>query len=416
MKGVETRRVKDLKSKRVYNVFVNARDSKVVAKEYFNNGTIKWYPFYLSDQKVTPKYQNIKYIATKNKKIPKTGFSTQDSRGYGFTNAQGVNSFFRYVDRNTPKLEAILFVDTETKLTEKGVLELSFKDFAKIRSQAKRFSESKRSEEDTLIKNVMAEIMPKTFKPAGKYIYQPGSLKRFADKYAQSPFNLSDDDTSVLKDILLGAGLSAEMVITTKRAIDTVYIEDVLKEFKDLYAYKSNSKNLEEKWHKFFKKHTWIFSQIFTYPAVFIDDKFNVGGQDLSGNTDKIVDFLYKNKLTDNVTFIEIKTHKTELLNKTPYRKPDIFSASKDVSGSIVQVLDQKNRFVKNYHSKKGASSIDTLNSGCLLIVGDLKAIRSKNKKDSFELFRSSNKDVAIVTFDELLEKITVLLNIFTKT
>ncbi len=80
-----------------------------------------------------------------------------------------------------------------------------------------------------------------------------------------------------------------------------------------------------------------------------------------------------------------------------------------------MQVLDQRNQFLKQYHSLKGESSINSLNSGCLVIVGDLASLTLKQKKDSFELYRSANKEVTIITFDEVLEKITTLLSVFTK-
>lgn len=412
---VEVREVEATKTKRKFKVFLNGRGTNFVAKEIFENSSVKWYPFYRSRREILPRYKNIRYVQTSNKTVPKAGFSMNGSRGYGFTNAQGVDKFFKFIDKELPRIKGVAFVEGKSIFRSNGLLEIAYKDFGKIRREATLFHNAKRSEETTLIKNTLNAIFPETFKAAGKYIYTEGSLTRFLDKYSEDHFSFSEEEAERMRAILLGAGLSSETVLATKKQIDKVYIEDVLSEFKRLYALPKSSGNLEEKWHQFFKAHSWILSQVFAFPAFFLNEKFNVGGHNITGATDKIVDFIYQNKLTNNITFIEIKTHQTKIINDSAYRKPDIFSVSKDVSGAIVQVLDQQLEFLKKYYELKGSSAINSLNSTCLLIVGDLASLSSIEKKDSFELFRLSNKDVMIITFDEVLQKISTLLEIFTK-
>lgn len=412
---VEVREVESTKTKRKFRVFLNGRGTNFIAKEVFENGNIKWYPFYRSRREILPRYKNIQFVQTSNKIVPKAGFSMSGSRGYGFTNAQGVDKFFKFIDKELPKIKGVAFVEDKSMFKSSGLLEITYKDFSKIRREAKLFHDAKKSEEATLISNTLHTIIPKTFKAAGKYIYTEGSLRRFLDRFSEDHFSFSEEEAEKMRAILLGTGLTTETVLATKRQIDKVYIEDVLSEFKRLYALPKSTSNLEEKWHQFFKIHSWIFSQVFAFPAVFLNEKFNVGGHDITGATDKIVDFIYQNKLTNNVTFIEIKTHQTKIINDSAYRKPDIFSVSKDISGAIVQVLDQQLEFLKKYYELKGSSAINSLNSKCLLIIGDLASLSSSEKRDSFELFRLSNKDVSIITFDEVLEKISTLLEVFTK-
>ncbi len=416
MKGVDVRQKKALSTKTTFSAFFMGKDTGFLAKERFKTGTIKWYPFYIRDNKISPKYSNIKYIGTKNGKIPKAGFSTTAATGYGFTSSQGVSQFFQFIDRNITSIKSVIFVEGSTKLTSKGVLELSFRDFVKIRNRAKMFHSSKKDEEDKLIRRTLNEIGPSLVKEPGKLIYFPNTINRYLLNYAEDSIRFSDEDITSVRSALINSGLSTEIVLSTKKEIDKIYIEDVLEEYKSLLSLGKGAKNLEEKWHTFFRRHTWIFSQIFAYPAVFIKDKFNVGGHDLSDNTDKIVDFLYKNKLTNSVSFIEIKTHKTELINgRTPYRKPDIYPVSNPLSGAIIQVLDQRMRFLKSFHSLKGEGAVDALNTSCLVIIGNYGDLKNKHTKDSFELFRSSNREVNIVTFDELLDKINTLLEVFAK-
>jgi len=65
-----------------------------------------------------------------------------------------------------------------------------------------------------------------------------------------------------------------------------------------------------------------------------VKDKFSVAGQSLNEiDQTRIIDFIYKNNLTENIAFIEIKTHLKQLVNKTAYRKSFAHSISSDLSG-----------------------------------------------------------------------------------
>jgi len=221
---------------------------------------------------------------------------------------------------------------------------------------------------------------------------------------------LSADDSEIIKGFIDKKILSKEILLSSKKQIDTLYIEDILSRYQVLMS--KNTK--EEEWQEFFNKNNWIFSNVFYFPVSFTKDKFNVGGNNIDEtNSDKIVDFLYKNSLTNNLAFIEIKTHKTPVVMKTQYRK-GIFPVSKDLSGSIIQVQDQKNELLKNFYSKLGQSGTRISNSQCVVIAGSLKGLTQK-QKDSFDLFRLSNNNVLIITFDELLKKIEITLGLFKK-
>ena len=67
-------------------------------------------------------------------------------------------------------------------------------------------------------------------------------------------------------------------------------------------------------------------------------------------------DFLIKNSLSDNVSFLEIKTHKTKLVENSSYRGEDVYSISKDLSGSTAQVLNQRDNFQKEFYALKAKS------------------------------------------------------------
>lgn len=91
--------------------------------------------------------------------------------------------------------------------------------------------------------------------------------------------------------------------------LDSKYIQAALDEFKDLRARTTGSNSLEKKWQEFLKRNSWIFSSIFAQPVILYQDEAYVGGKTIDNRNGKLNEFLIKNSLSDNVSFLEIKTH-----------------------------------------------------------------------------------------------------------
>ena len=166
---------------------------------------------------------------------------------------------------------------------------------------------------------------------------------------------------------------------------------------------------VEGRWQEFFNENPFILNMAFGYPVIKVRDQASVGGRKLSGDGEKITDFLVKNSLTNNTALFEIKTPQTPILNKTPLRD-GVYTPSADLSGSINQALDQKYQFQKQIAQIKDNSRLYDIESyavHCCLVIG--KTPEGDDRKKSFELFRRNSKDVEIVTFDELLEKLKQL-------
>lgn len=172
------------------------------------------------------------------------------------------------------------------------------------------------------------------------------------------------------------------------------------------YSNKDNS--IESQWHEFFVKNSWILSQCFATPFLLFKDKAYAGGKDISNNNGSVLDFIFKNNLMDTVAILEIKTPSTSLIGKK-YRN-DIYSTSSELSGSINQVLNYKDRLQKEYFVNKynSATNFTVLNPKCILIIGKIEGLSEAERK-SFELFRSELKSIEIITYDELFEKIMIL-------
>lgn len=194
-------------------------------------------------------------------------------------------------------------------------------------------------------------------------------------------------------------------MIKLRNEIELVTLQDLIERFEEGLNKKLN----ENYWQKFFNENPFILSLAFGYPVTKYGEQVCVGGRTFSGAGDKIADFLVKNNLTNNTALIEIKTPDTQLLNKTPYRG-SVYTPSPDFSGSINQILDQKYKFQQEINQLKinsKAYDIESYSVSCLLIIG--KTPEEADQKKSFELFRGNSKDIEIITFDELLEKLKQL-------
>lgn len=180
---------------------------------------------------------------------------------------------------------------------------------------------------------------------------------------------------------------------------------------KTYQAFFEDNKNneIEEDWQKFLTSNQWLISQLFSYPATIYKDKAYVGGKTILNSNGKVVDYLYRNDLTRNAALIEIKTPKTKLLGGS-YRN-NIYSISDELSGGVNQVLRYKDTLLKNWQEVSREQDIIAFNPDCILIIGNSSELNDNDKKASFELWRSSLKDIVILTFDEFKQKIDNLIN-----
>ena len=166
-------------------------------------------------------------------------------------------------------------------------------------------------------------------------------------------------------------------------------------------------------WQPFFKKNAWILSQIFNAPLIIMKDCNYVGGKSLDNRHGKFTDFIYQNKISKNISLIEIKNPTVDLNKETKYRT-DVFSASENLSGAIAQLLIQKDELYKEYATLRlnTDSSFEALNIRCVLLVGNYSKL-SKAEKKCFEIYRNELRSIEIICFDELLAKINLMLDLF---
>lgn len=184
---------------------------------------------------------------------------------------------------------------------------------------------------------------------------------------------------------------------------------------KVLTIWRENESNgAEEFWQNTLQEYSFVLSQVFSFPVVVLRGKAYLGGKDIQGSGGKEADYLLQNAISLHALIVEIKTPATPLLLASPYRQPDIFATTKDVSGAVVQVSKYKDKFLKQFYplAHESAEKFRVADPPCLLIIGHSSQLDTDAKRDSFELFRRGQRVMEIITFDELFKKIELLLSL----
>lgn len=196
------------------------------------------------------------------------------------------------------------------------------------------------------------------------------------------------------------------------KTIDFKRIKDVLK------IWKENQSNPKEVsfWQKFLSNNPWIISQVFAAPFAIFQNQFYVGGHhsgDLKGA--KNTDFGYKHKYSQNVAIVEIKTPMTNLVDKTQYDgRSGIYPMCQALMGAISQVLNQKENLIKDFRHNNKEKNFEVWNPKAILIIGsEANEKLNEHQRACLELFKNSQKEIEIITFDDLFEKIKNLEEVF---
>lgn len=172
----------------------------------------------------------------------------------------------------------------------------------------------------------------------------------------------------------------------------------------------------EEFWQQSLTVHSFVISQIFAAPVVVVRGKVYVGGKGLDNAGGKIADFLCTNTVTENAALVEIKTPATPLLAHSSYRD-GVFAPSSELTGAIVQVLDQKDSLTKECYQLNSKSDFHTevFDPRCVVIAGNCESLTTADRLKSFELYRNNSNGVVVLAFDELFERIRHLVELMEK-
>ena len=326
----------------------------------------------------------------------------------------GLAKDYRFIVNTVEELSdcTSLVVSTNSKTRISGsAFYISKKDFETLRRSINKTTRlghsAAKSVKTATVHNLLAE---KIGKPTVEVKFGRHPHRRLITAEASSEIVLGDKYQDEVLELMTR---SARILVNDKpqklanmqSQIELVTMDVLIERFEVMLEKKSN----EKIWQKFFNENLFIVNMAFGHPVILVNQQASVGGLRVSGEGNKIADFLVKNSLTNNTAILEIKTPQTKIVSKTPMRS-GVYAPSSELSGSINQVLDQKYQFQKNIAQLKEGSRIYDIESYAVhscLIIG--LTPDTDDKKKSFELFRNNSKEVEIFTFDEVLENIKQL-------
>ncbi|TCT18747.1 Shedu immune nuclease family protein [Thiobaca trueperi] len=244
---------------------------------------------------------------------------------------------------------------------------------------------------------------------------KPGAIYELVKLGGQNQTRSANDKLAAISVIRDDAEKIAieqpEQLLELKSIIEQVTLKDLIAKIEDML-----SKNLtENKWQSFFKVNPFVLGLAFPHPVIMIQDQAHVGGTMLCGSGESIVDFLFAQRFTGSLALVEIKRPSTKLIEARTFRG-DLHAPHKELTSAMAQVLDQRFQLLNNFAARAHGDPTfkDTHVSAvhCIVIAGITP--ETIQEKRSLDLFRNSSRDVVVVTFVELLEKLKEILRVMT--
>jgi Domain of unknown function (DUF4263) len=182
-----------------------------------------------------------------------------------------------------------------------------------------------------------------------------------------------------------------------------------------LDEYEASQDNDDENyWQKLFEQHSWVLAQVCCQPLLVIRGQAYVGGKNISNRDGNVVDFLYRNAVTSDAALVEIKTPVTELLAPQRYRN-NTYRPSIELIGATQQLLTDRLSLIQDYDAltRGDEPQFRTFSPRLVLIIGNAERdLATTPRRQSFELYRRSLRDIEVVTFDELQKKVALLIDL----
>lgn len=267
----------------------------------------------------------------------------------------------------------------------------------------------------------LANIQSVSFKNGGAVNISDEELRKIA-LTSQQAKQLVTENEELVVEALRNSVTKSDLVAIGYRKKQLEVFARLLEDeeyFADLKRRKSCRD--EALWQMFFEANPWIFGYglSYIYSSGLDDRKLEqvVHGYRV-GQSGKRVDALLRSRaIASTLCFVEIKTHKTELLD-VQYRG-GCWSPSRDLTGAISQVLGTVSYASETIFGKLRMVDKDgfptqeeafNFSPKSFVVVGSLSEFTGEHgvneaKLRSFELYRRNLHQPEIVTFDELYER-----------
>jgi hypothetical protein len=175
-------------------------------------------------------------------------------------------------------------------------------------------------------------------------------------------------------------------------------------------------------WQQFFEKNPWIFGYglNYLYLSTLTDKKLEqvVQGFSVAGRGKRVDALLRSKGAISSLCFVEIKTHRTNLLGGAAYRAScwpphaELAGAVSQVQGTVVAATDTIREKLDIQDEDGFPTGEQAFNYApkSYLVIGNLREFIGPNGVNqdqlrSFELFRRNTTSPEIITFDELFER-----------
>lgn len=298
---------------------------------------------------------------------------------------------------------------------EEGFCSISYSFFDQLRKQINRVSNRSQAAARIVKKfsahNLIAYYLEDPSYPQKSFKLKDGSLEQMiGHEEPNYQTELTEQEKSeaiehVVRNKDSISRTQPAKLLKLKNELELVSLEELIRQYDEYLSRKLS----ETHWQKLFLENPFILSLTFGYPTIRIQDQAFVGGRKVSGAGDAISDFLSRNALTNNTCLFEIKRPSSKLLNEREYRQ-GIYSPASELAGAVTQLSDQIYEWQKGIATTKENSrmyDIETFAVHGVLVIGITPSEPDRIK--SFELFRHNSKNIHVITFDELLEKLKQL-------
>lgn len=244
----------------------------------------------------------------------------------------------------------------------------------------------------------------------------------------QGSFSLiSQGETEIItalqgRDVASIASIIKQLSDTKGVRLSQEDINQLLKRREKLEKFKTglDSKIVDEsKWQNFFEQNKWIFGYGLDYQILRQEQaQPHYGGDRVDGQGGERGDYLTSTRGDINFTvLVEIKTPATPLLQGATEIRNGAWSLSKNLTDAVSQIEaniatwekegskqdDNKDRF----ESEK----IFTVKPKGIIVIGSLTELDTRSKRETFQRFRKSIHGIDILTFDELYERASFIVD-----
>lgn len=195
-------------------------------------------------------------------------------------------------------------------------------------------------------------------------------------------------------------------------------INDIRKKYQVKYDLQMGEEYI---WHHFLKNNDWIIGLSTDLKFIFaLLDEQKIGIENTKGSESPTVDLLGISEFT---TLIELKKSSTEIFKKTKSKgRANTWDFTADFIEGISQCLGQKNEIQNSFKNKNFINAdntrlqtdfVENIDPKSIFIIGNKKdeipinKLENTNilKNNTLERFRRNNRNIDVITFDELFER-----------